>query len=45
MEVVTRMADRDRKDMLASAVAGDELAFHRIISENHEDMRRVCLVY
>lgn len=43
MELVTRMAAGDRKDLLASAVAGDEIAFHRIISEHHEDMRRVCL--
>jgi len=43
MEVVTRMVDRDRIDVLASAVAGDEVAFRRIISLHHEDMRRVCL--
>jgi RNA polymerase sigma-70 factor (ECF subfamily) len=28
--------------MLASASAGDELAFRRIIADHHEDMRRVC---
>lgn len=29
-------------DALASAAAGDELAFRRIIAAHHEDMRRVC---
>lgn len=43
MEAVTRMADPERNDVLASAVAGDEMAFRRIIAEHHEDMRRVCL--
>jgi RNA polymerase sigma-70 factor (ECF subfamily) len=28
--------------VLASAAAGDEFAFRRIIAEHHEDMRRVC---
>ncbi len=28
--------------LLASAVAGDEFAFRRIVIEHHEDMRRVC---
>ena len=42
MEVDTRMAQREWTDVLASAVAGDELAFRRIIDEHHEDMRRVC---
>ena len=43
MEVVTRMADRSGSDVLASAAAGDEIAFRRIIAAHHEDMRRVCL--
>jgi RNA polymerase sigma-70 factor (ECF subfamily) len=43
MEALTRMADRKRTDVLASAAAGDEIAFRRIISEHQEDMRRVCL--
>ena len=42
MEVVTRMADRRGSDVLASAAAGDEIAFRRIIAAHHEDMRRVC---
>jgi len=43
MEAVTRTADRRQSDMLASAVAGSEAAFRRIIATHHEDMRRVCL--
>ena len=42
MEVVTRMAVRQGADVLASAAAGDEIAFRRIITAHHEDMRRVC---
>lgn len=40
---MTRLADLERTNVLASAIAGDELAFRHIISEHHEDMRRVCL--
>ena len=36
------MADRNRAGLLASAAAGDEIAFRRIIAEHHEDMRRVA---
>jgi len=36
------MAQRNRSDVIASAAAGDEVAFRRIIAEHHEDMRRVC---
>jgi RNA polymerase sigma-70 factor (ECF subfamily) len=43
MEAVTRMADGAVGDALASAAAGDELAFRRIIADQYEDMRRVCL--
>ena len=42
MEVVTRMAHRQGAGLLASAAAGDEVAFRRIIAEHHEDMRRVA---
>lgn len=42
MEVVTRMAAREQTDVLASASAGDQIAFRRIIAEHHDDMRRVC---
>jgi len=36
------MADRQRASLLASAAAGDEVAFRRIIVENHDSMRRVA---
>ena len=36
------MADRKRASLLASAAAGDEVAFRRIIAENHDSMRRVA---
>jgi RNA polymerase sigma factor (sigma-70 family) len=42
MEALTRMAQPDSSDVLASAAAGDEFAFRRIIAEHHDDMRRVC---
>jgi len=42
MEVETRMVRRDAVSVIASAAAGDELAFRRLIAEHHEDMRRVC---
>jgi DNA-directed RNA polymerase specialized sigma24 family protein len=41
MEAYTRMAQRERTDVLASAAAGDEIAFRRLIAEHHDDMRRV----
>lgn len=34
----------DPSELLASAAAGDELAFGRIVEAYHEDMRRVCVV-
>ena len=42
MEALTRMAQPDRGDVLASAAAGDEIAFQRIIADHHDDMARVC---
>jgi RNA polymerase sigma-70 factor (ECF subfamily) len=42
MEAVTRMADRQGVSLLASAAAGDEVAFRHIIAKHHEDMRRVA---
>ena len=42
MGAMTRTADRQGPDVLASAAAGDEYAFRRVIAEHHEDMRRVC---
>jgi RNA polymerase sigma factor (sigma-70 family) len=43
MEAQTRMADRRTADALASAAAGDEFAFRRIIAAHHDDMRKVCM--
>ena len=43
MEAQTRMADRRTTDALASAAAGDEFAFRRIIAAHHDDMRKVCM--
>jgi RNA polymerase sigma-70 factor (ECF subfamily) len=43
MEALTPTIEGERADLLRSAVAGDELAFRRLVSEHHEDMRRVCL--
>ena len=37
------MAVDEGSGVLASAAAGDEVAFRRIIAAHHEDMRRVCL--
>jgi RNA polymerase sigma-70 factor, ECF subfamily len=42
MEASTRMAARQRTDVLTAAAAGDEVAFQRLIAEHHDDMRRVC---
>lgn len=42
MEAVTRMADRQGANLLASAAAGDDVAFRQIIAKHHEDMRRVA---
>ena len=42
MEAQTRMAEHREGDVLASAAAGDEFAFRRIVAEHHDDMRRVC---
>ena len=43
MEAQSRTADWVQADVLASAAAGDELAFRRIIAAYHEDMRKVCV--
>jgi RNA polymerase sigma factor (sigma-70 family) len=42
MEAVTRSTDPDLGATVASAVAGDEFAFARLVAAYHEDMRRVC---
>ncbi len=43
MGTVTRIADGERADPLASRAAGDEVAFRRIIAAHHDDMRRVAV--
>ena len=42
MSAVPEMAEQDLGAMIASAAAGDEYAFARIVAAYHEDMRRVC---
>ena len=39
---MTRSVRHDAGDLIASAAAGDEIAFRRIISAHHDDMRRVA---
>lgn len=41
---MTRAAGPGVKTILAQASSGDEVAFARIVSEHHEDMRRVCAI-
>ncbi len=43
MEAQTSVVDQRQVAMLASAAAGDEIAFRRIVAEHHDDMRKVCL--
>ena len=42
MEAMTRAAQQDLRGAVASAAAGDELAFGQIVAAHHEEMRRVC---
>jgi RNA polymerase sigma factor (sigma-70 family) len=42
MEALTRMTQRDDRELIASAAAGDEFALQRIVTEHHDDMLRVC---
>jgi len=41
---MTRAVDRESGGDIDLAVAGDEVAFARIVATHHEDMRRVCAV-
>jgi DNA-directed RNA polymerase specialized sigma24 family protein len=43
MQSVTRMAGQTRGETLSSAVAGDEVAFARIVAEYDDEMYRVCV--
>ncbi len=40
---MAQTAGRQEASLLASAVAGDEIAFRRIIAAYHDDMRKVCV--
>jgi RNA polymerase sigma-70 factor, ECF subfamily len=42
MGAMTQTAGRQDAGLIASAAAGDEIAFRRLIATHHEDMRRVC---
>ena len=42
MEAMATTADGELTDIVASAAAGDEMAFARIIAAYHDDLRRVC---
>jgi RNA polymerase sigma-70 factor (ECF subfamily) len=42
MEAMTQAARQDVRGVVASAAAGDQIAFGRIVADHHEDMRRVC---
>ena len=42
MEVMTQATPQDVRGDIASAAAGDQAAFGRIVADHHEDMRRVC---
>ena len=42
MQAMTRAAVQDLASVVASAAAGDDIAFARIVAAYHEDMRRVC---
>ena len=42
MGAMAQTAERQEARLIASAAAGDEVAFRRIIAAHHDDMRRVC---
>jgi RNA polymerase sigma factor (sigma-70 family) len=43
MEALTGAFDRDLPNAIASAAAGDEVAFGRIVAAYHGEMHRVCV--
>ena len=43
MEAMTQAVDWDLTGVIASAAAGDDLAFARIVAAYHDDLRRVSL--
>lgn len=44
MEAMTTGADRDLSAVVASAAAGDDAAFGRIVAAHHEQMYSICVV-
>jgi RNA polymerase sigma factor (sigma-70 family) len=42
MEATTGTADHELRQALASAVAGDDVTFSRIVAAHHGEMHRVC---
>jgi RNA polymerase sigma factor (sigma-70 family) len=44
MAIMTGRAVEEASALIASAAAGDEIAFASIVRLHHEDMRRVCVV-
>ena len=44
MGAMAEATQQDLAGVIASAAAGDDVAFARIVAANHEDMRRVCAV-
>lgn len=42
MEAMSGTADHELDDALASAAAGDDVAFARIVAVHHGEMHRVC---
>jgi len=44
MEAMTRAADRELPEIVASAASGNEVAFARIVGAYHGEMLRVCVV-
>lgn len=44
MEAMTGVIDADLSGVIASAAAGDDLAFARIVGAYHAEMTRICVV-
>jgi RNA polymerase sigma-70 factor (ECF subfamily) len=44
MAIIASSATEEASALIASAAAGDAAAFSSIVTANHEDMRRVCVV-
>ena len=42
MGAMTQTVRGQDAGLIASAAAGDEIAFRRLVAAHHEDMRRVC---